>query len=198
MTTYAIIGSGAIGSALAERFNAADVEAVIANTRGPASLQSISDKFGSTLRPVELDQALEAEVVILAVPFDAVPAVAERKEDWNGRVVVDATNAIDFPAFKPRDLGGRPSSEILSELFPGASVVKAFNTLPAAVLAADPRAGGGNRVLFLSGDHPEANKAVSELVSALGFAPTDLGTLAASAHVQQFGRPLVALNLIKV
>ncbi len=124
MTTYAIIGSGAIGSALAERFHAATVDAVIANTRGADSLQSITDKFGSTVKAVDFDQAIQSDVLILAVPYDAVPEVASRKAVWDGRTIVDATNAIDFPAFKPRDLGGRLSSEIVAELFPGAELVK--------------------------------------------------------------------------
>lgn len=197
MTTYAIIGSGAIGSALAERFHAASVDAVIANTRGPASLQSITEKFGSTVKPVDLDRALQADVLILAVPYDAVPEVARRKVAWDGRTVVDATNAIDFPAFKPRDLGGRLSSEIVSDLFPGAQLVKAFNTLPAAVLAADPVKASGRRVLFLSGNFPDASNKVAELIARLGFAPSDLGSFKASGSLQHFGQALVALNLLK-
>ncbi|MBP1848535.1 putative dinucleotide-binding enzyme [Rhizobium petrolearium] len=197
MTTYAIIGSGAIGSALAERFHAAGVYAVIANTRGPASLQSITEKFGTKVEAVELDQALQSDVLILAVPYDAVPDVARRKTAWDGRTIVDATNAIDFPAFKPRDLGGRLSSEIVAELFPGAQLVKAFNTLPAAVLAADPEKTSGKRVLFLSGNYPEASKKVADLIARLGFAPSDLGSFKASGSLQHFGQPLVALNLLK-
>jgi predicted dinucleotide-binding enzyme len=197
MTTYAIIGSGAIGSALAERFHAAGVEAVIANTRGPGSLQSFTEKFGSTVKAVELDQALQSNVVILAVPYDAVPEVASKNAAWDGRTIVDATNAIDFPAFKPRDLGDRLSSEIVSDLFPGAQLVKAFNTLPAAVLAANPVKAGGKRVLFLSGNFPEASKKVADLIARLGFAPSDLGTFKASGSIQHFGQALVALNLLK-
>ncbi|MGF6178737.1 putative dinucleotide-binding enzyme [Ensifer sp. 4252] len=197
MTTYAIIGSGAIGSALAERFHAAGIDAVIANTRGPASLQSITDRIGSTVKAVELEQALQSDVVILAVPYDAVPEVAKRKTAWGGRTIVDATNAIDFPAFKPRDLGGRLSSEIVAERFPGAELVKAFNTLPAAVLAADPVKESGRRVLFLSGNFPEASKKVADLIARLGFAPSDLGSFKASGTLQHFAQPLVALNLLK-
>lgn len=197
MTTYAIIGSGAIGSALAQRFHAAGVDAVIANTRGPASLQAITDKFGAKVKAVELDQALQSDVLILAVPYDAVPDVARRRAAWDGRTIVDATNAIDFPAFKPRDLGSRLSSEIVSDLFPGAQLVKAFNTLPAAVLAADPVKASGKRVLFLSGNFPEASKKVADLIALLGFAPSDLGSFKASGSLQHFGQPLVALNLLK-
>ncbi|WP_267902272.1 NADPH-dependent F420 reductase [Sinorhizobium meliloti] len=197
MTTYAIIGAGAIGSALAERFTAAQIPAIIANSRGPASLSSVTDRFGASVKAVELKDALQADVVILAVPYDSIADIVTQVSDWGGRIVVDASNAIDFPAFKPRDLGGRLSTEIVSELVPGAKVVKAFNTLPAAVLAADPDKGTGSRVLFLSGNHSDANRQVAELISSLGFAPVDLGTLAASGPIQQFGRPLVSLNLLK-
>lgn len=197
MTTYAIIGSGAIGSALAERFHAAGVDTVIANTRGPASLQPITDKFGSTVKAIDLDQALRSDVVILAVPYDAVPEIAKKKTAWDGHTIVDATNAIDFPAFKPRDLGGRLSSEVVSDFFPGAQLVKAFNTLPAAVLAADPVKSGGKRALFLSGNSPEASKKVADLIARLGFTPVDLGSFKASGSLQHFGQPLVALTLLK-
>jgi predicted dinucleotide-binding enzyme len=49
-------------------------------------------------------------------------------------------------------LGGRTSSDIVANLVPGAKLVKAFNTLLAAALAADPKQGGGQRVIFVSGD----------------------------------------------
>jgi len=197
MTTHAIIGAGAIGSALAARFDAANIPAVIANSRGPASLSGITERFGTSVKAVELKDALRSDVVILAVPYDAIPEIVAGVGDWKGRIVVDASNAIDFPAFKPRDLGDRFSTEIVSDLVPGARVAKAFNTLPAAILAADPNKGAGRRVLFLSGNHPDANKQLVDLVASLGFAPIDLGLLKASGPVQQFGRPLVALDLTK-
>ena len=71
--------------------------------------------------------------------------------------MVDATNALEFPCFVPIDLGGRPSSELIAEKFPGAIVVKAFNSLPAAVLASDPSQSGGRRVLFMSGNDAMVN-----------------------------------------
>ena len=197
MTTYAIIGAGAIGSALAARFDAANIPAVIANSRGPASLSDVAERFGTSVKPVEIKDALRSDVVILAVPYDAIPEIVANAGDWKGRIVVDASNAIDFPAFKPRDLGDRFSTEIVSELVPGAKVVKAFNTLLAAILAADPNKGAGRRVLFLSGNHPDASKQLADLITSLGFAPVDLGSLKAAGPVQQFGKPLVALDLTK-
>src|SRR5260370_39065432 len=72
-------------------------------------------------------------MVILAIPFDAVPD-AVKGVKWDSRIVVDATNAIDLPAFTPRDLKGRPSTQALADAVPGARVAKAFNTLFAARL----------------------------------------------------------------
>jgi predicted dinucleotide-binding enzyme len=110
--------------------------------------------------------------------------------------VVDATNAIDFPAFTPKDLGGRLSTELVAETVPGARVVKAFNTLPAAVLAADPLKDGGHRVVFLSGNDADANKLVGNLAGSLGFSTINLGSLA-QGRLAQFGGPLMVHNLIK-
>lgn len=197
MTSYAIIGAGAIGAALAERFHAAGTSAMIANSRGPASLTSIVDRFGGSLKAAELSEALSADVVILAVPYDAIPSVIGGRSNWGGRIIVDASNALDLPAYTPRDLGGRISTDIVSELVPDAKVVKAFNSLKATVLVAEPHTAGGRRVLFVSGNHPEANDEVAELISALGFAPIDLGTLARGASLQQYGGPLAAISLLK-
>jgi predicted dinucleotide-binding enzyme len=97
--------------------------------------------------------------------------------NWSGRTVIDPTNAIKFPDFTPADLGGKFSSSIVQETLSGAQVVKAFNTIPAAILAQSPEDDGGRRVVFLSGDDPDARKNVSALIDDLGFAPMDLGSL---------------------
>ncbi|WP_250626824.1 NADPH-dependent F420 reductase [Pinirhizobacter soli] len=193
--SYAIIGSGAIGGALAKQFARSKINAVITNRRGPASLKQ--QAFAPTVSPAETVDALDAEVIILAVPFEATEEIAKARTDWSGKIVVDATNAIEFPAFKPLDLGGRPSSEVVATRFKGAKVVKAFNTLPAAVLADQPRRSEGHRTIFVSGDHAEANEQVASLVTSLGFSPITLGRLGEGGLLQQFGGALAVHSLIK-
>lgn len=195
--TYAIIGSGAIGSALARQFARSNIDVLIANSRGPESLAGLVAELGPHVTPTSLPEALKAGTVILAVPFTAVADAVQVSAEWNGRIVVDATNAIDFPAFTPKDLGGRPSTEIVAEMVPGARVVKAFNTLPAAVLASDPAQDGGRRVLFVSGNDASANADTASLIERLGFAPITLGELNQGGLLQQFGASLVAQNLTK-
>jgi predicted dinucleotide-binding enzyme len=195
-SNYAIIGSGAIGSALARRFAAHGVPAQIANTRGPGSLQPLAVELGGGLQPVELAEALRADVIILAVPFAAVADAVAGAADWNGRIVVDATNAINFTDFSPADLGGRLSSHIVAEQVPGAALVKAFNTLPAAILAQEPRHSAGRRTLFISSDYPEAAGTLAVLADRLGFAPVFLGEIAKGGALQQFGGPLIGHSFL--
>lgn len=192
----AIIGSGAIGRALATRFARKSV-AVSITTRGDSSaVAELVRELSPYVTSTSVREGLRANVVILAVPFSAVRDLANAGSPWENRVVVDATNAIDFPSFTPTDLGGRPSTQVVSETLRAKRVVKAFNTLPAAVLAADPAVSGGRRALFLSGDDASANAEVAALIERLGFAPVELGRLSEGGRLQQFGGPLAAKNLV--
>ena len=97
------------------------------------------------------------------------------------------------------DLHGRISSEMVAELVKGARLVKAFNHLRADILASDPRADGGRRVLFYSGDDSVAKADVGALIDRLGFAGIDLGPLALGGRLAQFpGGPLPNQNLVKI
>jgi predicted dinucleotide-binding enzyme len=194
---YAILGSGAIGGALARRFVAKGIEVSLANATGPESLASLVGELGSLVKPVTSAEVLQADLVILAIPFDAVPD-AVRGVEWGGRIVVDATNAINFPAFTPRDLKGRLSTKIVADAAAGARVVKAFNTLLAARLGADPAASGGRRVLFVSGDDLSARTSVADLIERLGFAAVDLGSIAEGGRVQQFGGSISGKEFIQI
>jgi predicted dinucleotide-binding enzyme len=196
MTTYAILGSGAIGVAVAGQFARKGIEVLLANSRGPETLADLAHDLGPSVVPATVQDALAADILILAVPYDAVRDAVHGAPAWNGRIVVDATNAIDFPAFTPRDLGGRFSTHVVAEAVPGARVVKAFNTLPAAVLAKDPQ-DSGRRVLFLSGDDDGANAEVASLIERLGYAPITLGRIAEGGRLQQFGGALMVHSLIK-
>jgi 8-hydroxy-5-deazaflavin:NADPH oxidoreductase len=113
--------------------------------------------------------------------------------DWDGRIVIDPTNDFD-----PSDLDGRTSSEVVAELVAPARVVKAANTLVAAVLGSDPREAGGQRVIFLSGDDADAKSQVTALFEDAGFFVVDLGDLREGAQMQQAGAPLAGHNLIRL
>jgi predicted dinucleotide-binding enzyme len=91
------------------------------------------------------------------------------------------------------------SSDVFADLVPGARVVKAFNHLRAEVLANNPKADGGQRVLFYSGNDTAAKAEVAALIDRIGFVGIDLGSLAVGGKLAQFpGGPLPNQNLVKV
>ncbi len=196
--TVGVIGAGRIGKAVAKQALRAGRFVVISNSQEPSALKPLINELGSGARAGTVKEAAEQEIVVLAVPWINVQEALAGLPPWNGRIVVDATNAAIMPGFQVPDLGGRTSSEVVADLVRGARVVKGFNTLLAAVLASDPKVSGGQRVIFFSGDDPAAKDAFNRLISDAGFAGIDLGSLATS-RVQQFpGGPLAAINFIKL
>ncbi|WP_457329515.1 NADPH-dependent F420 reductase [Rhizobacter sp. P5_C2] len=191
---YSIIGSGNVGAALAKHFARSGIAVGLANTRGPSSIASLAKEIGNAVVPMTLQDALKAEVVILAIPFRAHTTVAGALPSWSGKVVVDAMNTYGI---SPEELKGRPSTELVATAFSGAKVVKTLNQLPAKLLAKDPADGGGRRVMFVSSNDDDAQTAISKLVAALGFAPILLGKLDEGGNLIGMGGPLILQDLIK-
>jgi predicted dinucleotide-binding enzyme len=194
-----IIGTGGIGRALAGHVAKAGYELIVSNSRGPESLAGLVSELGPRARAGARQEAAQADVVVLAVPWAHMRDALADLPPWNGRILIDATNPIIEPNFQLADLNGSTSSEIVASLAPGARVVKAANTLLRAVLAADPNEAGGHRVLFISGDDAAAKAQVDSVLSRIGFATIDLGGLATGGRLQQFpGGTLPTLNLIQL
>lgn len=171
--SYAIIGFGKIGQALAKAFARKGVEVSVATTRDPESFAADAAAIGPTIIPKTLAEAVKANIVFLAVRFEAHADVAKALPSWEGKTVIDAMNV--FPV--PEELDGLPSSTFVAKAFNGAKLVKGFNHLIAATLATDPVIEGGHRVVFLSSDDEEATAPVAALARQLGFAPVMLGKL---------------------
>jgi len=187
-----IIGAGRIGQAMAQTALRAGRQVVIANSRGPQSLTSLVQELGQGVSAGTVEDAAAADIVVLAVMWPQVPQAVEGLE-WDGRIVIDPTNDFD-----PGDLDGRTSSEVVAALVAPASVVKAANTLGAAVLGSDPHQAGGQRVIFLSGDGAEAKSEAAALFEGAGFFVVDLGGLREGGRMQQVGAPLAGHNLIRL
>jgi predicted dinucleotide-binding enzyme len=197
--TIGIIGAGGIGQAFAAHMAKAGYEVIVSNSRGPESLAEVVRQLGPRVRAGTRQEAAQADVVVVAVPWPQVRAALSDLPAWNGRTLIDTTNPVVQPGFRLAGLNGSTSSEIVASLAPGARVVKVANTLLRAVLAADPNQAGGHRVLFMSGDDAAAKADVSGILEKVGFATIDLGGLASGGRLQQFpGGPLPTLNLIKL
>jgi 8-hydroxy-5-deazaflavin:NADPH oxidoreductase len=180
--SYAIVGFGAVGQALAHAFARKNIDVTVASRRPPEALAPQARAIGPTVVAKSLQDAVEADTIILAIPFSGHREVAKALPSWEGKTVIDATNTFE-------ELDGLASSAVIAKAFTGAKFVKGFNHLPAAVLAADPIVEGGHRVIFLSSDDEDATAPVAALAKQLGFAPVKLGKLnEGGALVQARGR----------
>jgi predicted dinucleotide-binding enzyme len=193
--TVGIIGAGNIGRAIGVQMLRAGQEVVIANSRGPHTLDEVIELLGVGARAGTIAEAASCEVVAVAVPWERIEAAVGGIE-WDGRIVIDANNAVVLPDYRPADLGGRVSSVVFAGWVPGARVVKTANVLLASVLAGDPVVPGGRRVLFLSGDDPDAKDTVGGLFTAAGFRMIDLGDLETGGALHQFPGAPLARSLI--
>ena len=173
-TSYAIIGFGNIGKALAKAFARKGIKVLVATTRNPESFVSEASAIGPEIIPTTLTEAIKADVIFLAVRFESHPDVAKALPTWQGKTIVDVTNAYGVP---PEKLGGQPSSRFVANTFSGGKLVKGFNHLIAAVLGQDPAVHGGKRVVFLASDDDGALTEIGALAENLGFAPIKLGGL---------------------
>jgi len=196
--TYAIIGFGKIGHALAKAFARNGIEVSVATTRDPESVAADAAGIGPQIIPKKLADALKADIIFLAVRFEQHADVAKALPSWTGKIIVDVTNAYGVA---PEKLGAQPSSKFVAQAFAGARLVKGFNHLAAAVLDHDPAEHGGKRVVFLASDDDGAADEIGVLAETLGFAPIKLGGLSEGGLlVQARGNtwgPLIFQHLVK-
>jgi 8-hydroxy-5-deazaflavin:NADPH oxidoreductase len=196
--SYAIIGFGNIGRALAKAFARGGIEVSVATTRDPENFAADAAAIGPTILPKKLADAVKADIIFLAVRFEAHPDVAKALPAWQGKTIIDVTNAYGAP---PEKLGGQPSSKFVARAFTGARLVKGFNHLVAGVLDQDPAVHGGRRVVFLASDDDAAAEEIGALAENLGFAPIKLGGLSeggllVQARGNSWGR-LIFKDLVK-
>jgi predicted dinucleotide-binding enzyme len=196
--SYAIIGFGNIGQALARAFARNGIDVSVATTRDPESFSSDAAAIGPGIIPTTLAEAVKADVIFLAVRFESHPDVAKALPIWHGKTIVDVTNAYGVP---PEKMGGLPSARFVAQAFTGGKLVKGFNHLIAAILDQDPAVHGGRRVVFLASDDDRALAEIGALAENLGFAPVKLGGLSeggllVQAHGNSWGK-LIFQDLIK-
>jgi len=198
VASYAIVGFGKIGKALGRAFARKGIEVSVATTRKPESFASDAAAIGPEIIPTTLAEAVKADVIFLAVRFESHRDVAKALPDWQGKIIVDVTNAYGVP---PEQLEGLPSARFVAEAFPGGKLVKGFNHLGAAILEQDPAVHGGRRVVFLASDDDGAATEIGALAGKLGFAPVELGGLSeggmlVQAHGNSWGK-LIFQDLVK-
>lgn len=173
------IGTGKVGAALATRLRDLGHDLTLHNRTGTPP-----PGFAAADLTDDLPAAVaQAELILLAVPFAVAEELLQAGAEWNGKIVVDATNPI-APGLRHLTIGNTGSgAERLQELAPGASVVKAFNTTGYENLA-DADYGEQRLAMCYAGDDAPAKQTVTGLIDALGYEPCDTGGLFAARFLE--------------
>jgi 8-hydroxy-5-deazaflavin:NADPH oxidoreductase len=179
----AILGAGHIGGNAARLWSRAGHDVLISFSRNPDRLRARAADLGDHVGAATPGHAVAAaDVVMLAVPWDAIDEALGQAAELTGRVVIDATNPFGSTA-KPA--AGQTVAQFNAGRMPGARYVRAFNTLTSSFQAASSSRPSNERaVVFLCGDYPEAKRVVGRLIEDAGFAAVDLGSTADAAVME--------------
>jgi 8-hydroxy-5-deazaflavin:NADPH oxidoreductase len=188
-TRAGVIGSGVVGRVLAAGLRSRGHDVTL-GTRDPAAadeeLRAWSEQHGVPLATFA-DAAAAAELIVLAtkgVANEQAIALAG-PASFAGKVVIDATNPLDFSGGGPALAVGHSDSggEIVQRAIPDARVVKAFNTV-GNTLFVDPRLPGGRPTMFIAGDDADANATVVQLLDDFGWDALVVGGIEASRELE--------------
>lgn len=181
----AVLGSGNVGSALAEAWQRAGHNVVYGKRQDADAPASVPAK------PIA-DAIRGAEVIALCVPWSAVADVLS-KNDYTGKVLIDCTNPIGSN-FQLEKAGATSGGETVARLIPRSKVVKAFNTTGFANMR-NPQIRGEKITMFYCGDDATAKQTVSKLITDIGFDPVDAGPLTQARYLEPFAMLWITLSL---
>ena len=180
-----VIGAGHIGGNIARRLAAAGHAISVSFARDSAALEAFADEIGARVK-APADAVIDAEVVVVSVPWAAIPTVLQ-DVDLEGKIVLDTTNQFGGG---PKPAGGQTAAAFNAERMPGALYTKSFNTLTAAFQAESADRPEGEKVVqWLCGDDAEAKQVVAGLIRDAGYVPIDLGGTADCAVMEAPRRP---------
>jgi predicted dinucleotide-binding enzyme len=189
-----IIGTGNIGSNAARLLVKAGHKVAISNSRGPQTLEELSDELGDNATAVNVEDAIDfGDVVLISIPFGRYKELPFNRFD--GKVVIDTNNYYpdrdgNFPEL---DNDETTSSELLAQHLPGARIVKGFNTIWFEHLRNQGNISlplAERRAIFIAGDDSGAKEVVAKLIEDIGFAAVDTGFLHDGGKSQQPGAPI--------
>jgi predicted dinucleotide-binding enzyme len=174
-----IIGAGHIGGTLARLWVAAGHE-VLVSSRHPEELKGLAAALGARAHVgTPRDAALFGEVVVVSVPYGALPQVGrDLKLELAGKVVLDTCNPYPSRDGDMAVEARRVSTGVADPQFlPGTRLVRAFNAINSGDLSSEAHRAGEPVAIPLAGDDAQALAVAQRLVRDAGFEPVVVGPL---------------------
>jgi hypothetical protein len=171
----AVLGFGNVGAQLGKLWAKEGHEVTAGLREGSKDRQKASAAGASVATPA--DAVKSADVVVIALPWAAVES-ALKSLPLDGKVVIDAVNPLGADLSVQVPPAGSAAEQI-ARLAQGARVVKAFNTIGAALM------GDATFDMMYCGDDAAAKKVVDSLIADTGMKPVDVGPLSNSRYLEQ-------------
>jgi predicted dinucleotide-binding enzyme len=187
MVKVGVLGSGDVGKALARGFAGLGHDVMI-GSRSPEKLRDFASETKGVTSGTFADTAAFGDVLALATLGTATEEAIRLAgaKNFDGKVVIDATNPLDFSGGMPPKLFvGHTDSlgERVQRWIPGAKVVKAFNTVGNAFFV-NPDFPNGPPDMFIAGNDADAKKIVAQICTHWGWGVIDLGGIESSRHLE--------------
>lgn len=194
--TIAIIGAaGTMGSRLLRRLLDAEYPVQAYDTHRFTLDVLRSGEPLLSVHSTSVEAATAAQIVILAIPYEAEQRFAEEVGDALGdRIVVSLTNPLTKTlddVVTPHD---ESAAEHLAALMPHARVVKAFNSLSAAAFDT-PLTGRAIFDTFVASNDREAAREVERVITSIGFRPWYVGDLILSRTLERMSALLIGVAM---
>ncbi len=193
-----IIGTGKMARGISTRLlMGGNHVSLVEHTSGKAQIlvdELVAKQLGGSIS-ASMPGTLPAEVVILAVPYEAVQSIMhDYIELLPGLILVDITNPINYQEMQPSTPPGSSGAEEIKKLAPiNTRVVKAFNTTLASTLI-EGKVKGIPLDVFLAGDDADAKSVVASLIEAGGLRALDAGPLLRARQLEALGLLHIALQ----
>jgi NADPH-dependent F420 reductase len=178
--SIAILGTGAVGIAIATGYSALGYQVIFGtrNPNGAAATEALRKVAGTTAVPF-IEAASACDLAVVALPWAAIASVLNQQlaKALAGKIVIDTCNPVDFSTGVPRLASDmqRSAGETVQHLLSESRVVKAFNTITAAKMYR-PEFSDGFPDMLIAGNDPEAKQAVASVIRSFGWRkPIDLG-----------------------
>ena len=179
-----IIGAGNIGGNCARRFVISGKHEVkLCFSRDQDTLEALARELGDNASVGTPKEAVQyGDVVVLSVPWDAIPEALKQAGSLSGKIVIDTTNQFGLHMLPPK---GQTAAEFNASRMQGARYTKSFNTLTAGFQAEVAERPKSEKVVqWICGDDAEAKRIVAKLIEDAGYVPGDLGGTK-SCHVME-------------
>jgi len=181
-----VLGSGDVGKSFARAFAALGHEVMI-GSRSPEKLAEFASGTERVKSGTFEETAKFGDLIALATHGESTTEALRiaGPENFDGKVVIDATNPLDFSTGAPRLSIGFDDSlgEQIQRQLRGARVVKAFNTVGNALFY-KPELPGGPPDMFLCGNDDDAKKTVSQVCEAFGWGVLDIGGIDGARYLE--------------